>query len=142
MGVGVLCLGAMKRTIGNPFRCLLRRRLAAAVMVAALLVMALIPAGFMPSFGADGKVAIVICSGMGEKTVFVDADDAPAGTHQDTEACPYFLAQSPTTMDAPVLFIDTPIYHIVSTFSHDDAFVGGVRILSPPARGPPAVTSA
>jgi hypothetical protein len=54
------------------------------------LAKAVVPAGFMPN---DGMTAMVICSGMGEKTVMLPADqDSPADHDGKVEACAYHLA--------------------------------------------------
>ena len=129
----------MKSLAGNPLRTEISRRFAAGVMMAALLVLALVPMGFMPSFGAGGKVAIVICSGIGEKTVLVDADEAP-GDHDASSSCPYFLAQSPVPMDAALPVLAAPVYEQAVFVIASDIAPSDIRILSPPARGPPAVT--
>lgn len=140
-GLPVLSLKAMKRFTGNPLRNPACRRFAAGMVALALLVLALIPAGFMPSFGADGKIAIVICSGMGEKTIMVDADDAPA-SDQGTDACPYFLAQSPVSVDVAVPVLLPPSYDVMAFIPPAVEQPEEILILTPPARGPPSVTSA
>jgi Trk-type K+ transport system membrane component len=58
------------------------------VMALAVLAKAVIPAGFMPN---EGMTAMVICSGMGEKTVMVLSDQGEPSDHK-TEACAYHLA--------------------------------------------------
>lgn len=48
------------------------------LLLSGLLVKAFIPAGFMPAAGnAETLVRMVICSGMGEKTIFVHGDGTP-----------------------------------------------------------------
>lgn len=131
----------MKRLTGNSFRSLPRRRLTACVVAVALALLALIPAGFMPTFAGGGKVAIVICSGAGEKTILVDARDAPAGDHGASQTCPYFLAQSPVVAGVPVIIAAPPAFDVVTFLPLLRDLPDGVRILPPPARGPPAVTA-
>lgn len=130
----------MKRFTGNVLRPLIRRRLAAGLVAVALLVLTLIPAGFMPAFDADGKVAIVICSGMGEKTVLVDSDEAPGRDHS-AQACPYFLAQSPVAIDAGAPVLTPPSYELVAFIPPAAPQPEDLLILVPPARGPPPVTA-
>ncbi len=84
-------------------------------MLAVFLAIALnafIPTGFMPSFSSVGKVAIVICSGIGEKTVYIDADTTKTDTHgTNKQPCPYFLAHHPVKID--ILSVST--IHLVYT---------------------------
>lgn len=117
-----------------------RLRLAAALVLLGLLFQALIPAGFMPAFGHGGKVALVICSGLGEKTIFVDADDYGSADHDDdNSACPYFLAQASVTVEGVPAMADLPqpvSSHIIlasSALLDDQPYLP-----APPARGPPA----
>ena len=123
-------------------------RACAGLMLLAMILAALVPTGFMPSFGNGGKVAIVICSGMGSKTIMVDAADyAPAADHQqddtDQSACPYFLAQVPVTTDHGVLPAPAPWpVTSVSFLPAHDAPREFLTLPAPPARGPPAVTFA
>ncbi len=55
------------------------RRLAAWLVLGALFLRALVPAGFMPDLGAlaDGAYPITICSGGFEKTILLDKDGNP-----------------------------------------------------------------
>ncbi len=68
----------------------------------AIAVQSLIPAGFMPEMGKQAGSFMTICSGMGEKTVYVPGDSAP--DHQAGQsACAFsFLIAAPQTV-APVL---------------------------------------
>lgn len=62
------------------------RQFAVWLLLCALLLRALIPAGFMPNLNpADGQGLLVICSGNGASLLLPDAGDtqAPADTHQD-----------------------------------------------------------
>ncbi|MFM2042913.1 MAG: hypothetical protein RLY86_1489 [Pseudomonadota bacterium] len=51
----------------------------AGILLVVMFVRALIPAGFMPDAEAAsrGGFALVICTGMGERTILVDADGLP-----------------------------------------------------------------
>lgn len=55
------------------------RRLAVWLVLCALFLRALVPAGFMPDLGAlaDGAYPITICSGGFEKTILLDRDGNP-----------------------------------------------------------------
>ena len=75
---------------------ILSRHVFLAFVTCLFFIKALIPAGYMPSFDRYGKIAVVICSLEGDKTVFVDADQAlfsAEENHQPVEhfqnTCPY-----------------------------------------------------
>lgn len=51
------------------------------LMLLALMVRSVVPVGFMPSQGRNGKVEIVICTGSGPATMLMDTDKIPAITH-------------------------------------------------------------
>lgn len=66
------------------------------MVILAVLARGLIPSGFMPVQGDDGKVEIVICTATGLTKVLVDAHGAPHmgdGTDGDTghtmQICPF-----------------------------------------------------
>ncbi len=132
----------MKTRSGNPFYARSARAFAAALALCAFLLLAFIPAGFMPSFAPDGKVAIVICSGMDSKTIYVDADQAPAGpSHERADAaCPFMLAQasaapSPVAIIAPSpVILSTPVLP-----SPGGIILSAADLALLPARGPPSV---
>jgi hypothetical protein len=68
------------------------------ILMLGMILHSLLPTGFMPSID-DGKITLVICSGMGEKTITVDAKDfspVDSGKHDPSDgssSCPYYLAQ-------------------------------------------------
>ncbi|MFY0311896.1 DUF2946 family protein [Leisingera sp. D0M16] len=67
-------------------------RLASCLVVIALAVAGLIPSGWMPGTGQDGKVLLVICTGHGPVETWVDLDGE--GGHAPTEqmedrSCPF-----------------------------------------------------
>jgi hypothetical protein len=111
------------------------------IVLLALICQFLIPAGFMPNLTGAGKTALVICSGMGEKTIFVDAagsgsDQTPASSHSG-DTCPYFLAQMGT--DLPSLMIHPLVMDFISAKPVVTALalVPSTRFLLPEARGSP-----
>lgn len=65
-------------------------------------VHAILPTGFMPDLGAikDGRFEIVICTGLGTETLFVDQSGHPAapkpsdtsGKHAGAYSCPFGAA--------------------------------------------------
>ncbi len=86
---------------GFPAICLL------ALLLLAFTVKTAIPVGFMPGQGEGGMMALVICSGMGEKTILVPADSAPSPGKENasSDPCAYHLAamQKNTVSAPPVL---------------------------------------
>lgn len=105
---------------------------------------AVIPAGFMPG-SSDGTIAMVICSGMGEKTVYMPASQVPDGPdNQDSVAkdhCAYQLSASQKNILTPPVFIDAPtqIYTNLGYIWQDQAALFTHRALSYTPRGPPLV---
>lgn len=111
-----------------------------------VLILSLMPAGFMPEFNADGKVAIVICSGLGEKTIYVDADAAPDHphdnpSHDDQSApntCAYYLAQG-YALTTPGVGLAGPVAFEITNFAAmRDHNAEILRASRPAVRGPPA----
>jgi len=117
------------------------RHTLAVLMLLALMLQALIPAGFMPSFSAAGKVAVVICSGLGGKNVLVDApgkQQTPAPQdHDDQSTCPYVATTAPGILTLPA-FIIPPAAQLVSDFTEvKDQIVLSLYDASHAPRGPP-----
>lgn len=119
---------------GFPAICLL------ALLLLAFALKALIPAGFMPGQGEGGMTALVICSGMGEKTIFVPADSAPSPAKESasSDPCAYHLAAlQKNIISAP------PILPLPSLQNSDIAPAAPAANLSTPVilaaapRGPP-----
>lgn len=112
-----------------------------ALLLLAFSAKALIPAGFMLGQGAGGMTALVICSGMGEKTILVPADPA-SSQHKESassDPCAYHLAamqkniaSAPPVLPLPSLQgIDNPPAAPASNLSTP-------VILAAAPRGPPA----
>ncbi len=113
------------------------------MMVAAFALKAIIPVGFMPE-AKGGFMEMVICSGMGEKTVFVPNSDIPLSENQnDTKAkdvCAYqVLASGKILIPSPVVALLILPSEKLSTYISNDNFVTFVNQLSFDARGPPSV---
>lgn len=66
------------------------------IVLLALLCRAFVPAGFMPA-ASGGQQAIVICSGFGEKTIYVDDSGKPVSTDHavDGQSCSFALGGTP-----------------------------------------------
>jgi hypothetical protein len=89
------------------------RRAISHLLLLLLLARSLVPVGYMPAFGADGKVQIVICTGHGPATVSVDASKTPMGTQHGGsghsadphDICPFapVLSHALAHVDMPAL---------------------------------------
>lgn len=123
-----------------------RRDCAFALVILALLVRILVPAGWMPS--ADGSRTITLCTGMGVQQISIAADGslhdkAPAAPQRDHPcafagiATPLDLAVDPATAligALPVAAIQPVLIGIVA--------VGrGLAAPPPPQTGPPHLRS-
>ena len=115
--------------------------LCALLLGAALLVKALVPAGFMPVV-SNGVILVQLCSGQGPQTIAIELPDK-AGDHDEhnkTEApCAFTGLSSPTLAAVDALILAIAIAFILAT-----AFRLPPRItphhgiyLRPPAIGPP-----
>jgi hypothetical protein len=120
-----------------------RDRIALLLVVAALLVRLLIPAGWMPA--AAGGFSITVCTGMGEnRQVWIAADgsvhdQAPVDARSDQ---PCIFAGMAAALDVP-LATALPLVIAVATAApvalHHAVAVGrGLAAPPPPATGPPA----
>ncbi len=73
------------------------RRAAGLLVLLALLVRAVIPAGFMPVFDSEQRViTVAMCSGHGAQTLPLD-DDAPEPDEEASE-CPFASLTSPAVL--------------------------------------------
>lgn len=125
----------------------LPRSAAFTLIACALLLRALIPAGWMPTTGADGVARISICTGMGPTSAWIDRDgklhkEAPAKKHRDQQPCgfgalgagldatPSLAIVTPADPDGTFALIDRQTLSI----SH------GLAAPPPPSTGPPHLT--
>ncbi|MBN8521673.1 MAG: DUF2946 domain-containing protein [Alphaproteobacteria bacterium] len=119
----------------------LMRRAVIVVALLAVICQFLIPAGFMPNLTGSGKTALVICSGMGEKTIFVDtagsvSDQTPVSEHPG-DTCPYFLAQGGTHLTSQPVLPQVMAFTAAKPLITALTFTPSVRFLLPEARGSP-----
>ncbi len=106
-----------------------------AVIFIAFLLQATIPLGFMPDFESRSGTALVICSGYGEKTVYVD-DDGQQG-HHAAKPCAYsILALFSGPAAPPELDLSAVVVSIALPNSTSPEFLQP-RYLRPHAIGPP-----
>ncbi len=125
----------------------LRKTRAATAMILLMLlalsfvVRAVVPAGFMPA--QNGTYELVVCSGMGVKTVLMNADGTPAENsghkEKQSDICAYQILASQQNVPTPVLNIvpaDTAVLKI--SFTAPKTNISSYITSSQPARGPPS----
>ncbi len=112
-------------TMGKTMNCLkthsqktfFPREIFLSLILLAFALKAFIPAGFMPDF-TGGMTKMVICSGMGEKTIYVPNDDntSPPPEHSGSaDYCAYQISSSSKDL-MPFLQEDIkPFENLVST---------------------------
>lgn len=140
-----------------------RSRAFAAVLMLALLIGALVPAGFMPGRGQDGKVAVVICTGHGSAIRMIDRADLPPAAYKPSAGvadspgmpdsqdggdgrraagdasftCPYAPVLAQQGVDAILAAPYGPVPGMMVLFAPAEAFSGGVAVKPWYGQGPP-----
>lgn len=120
------------------------RNLAAALIVLALAVRIVLPAGFMPS--NERGFALTICTGMDTQTVWMDKsgklhkEDPAKGKSVEHQPCAFAGAAMAGDAPADTVFIAMPpVATAVPVFEMREASVGhGLAAPPPPAIGPPS----
>jgi hypothetical protein len=121
-----------------------RHRWWATALLPALLLRALIPAGFMPAVGA-GSPGLVFCEPGAAGTAALPAhhhhphghDDAGHGSHRAAGECPFAQSAAPALPAAPALAcLPLPIATLAATAGEDQVFLS-VPLRHAAARGPP-----
>lgn len=123
----------------------LDRRILFALVACALLLRAAMPAGWMPSAGADGVMRVSVCTGMGAQTMWIGRDgavhhgEAPAPGHHDGQPCAFGalgvgLDATPGVAVAPPL---APPLTVAAETRQRAAVGRGLAAPPPPATGPP-----
>lgn len=125
----------------------LPRYLSLALIACALLLRAIVPAGWMPTLGADGTARISICSGMGPQTVWLDRDgklhkDAPTGQHHDQQPCGFgALGLGLDVGPSPAVPPQSRSIEATAPFDGQTLAIGrGLAAPPPPSTGPPSLT--
>lgn len=112
------------------------------VMALSFAVKAAIPAGFMPD-SKGGFTKLVICSGMGEKTVYVPADENPASGEKHASSadhCPYQTLTTAKIIPAPSIPLTIgSVIVAAEQVSADQIFLPALPLHSLAARGPPSL---
>lgn len=119
-------------------------RLSSYLLLIALAVAGMIPSGWMPTVGTDGKVLMVICTSEGDVEQWVDLGDDTSPhdgeDHDGDRICPFAaLSQTAMLTESPALPLDlslrrSPWAH--AAFTHHSA---GFHWRYD-ARGPPALS--
>ncbi len=122
------------------------RRVAFALIACALLVRMLIPAGWMPTAGADGAMRISICSGMGVQSAWIDRDgkvhkDAPASGQHDPQPCGFgVLGLGLDAAPSPTITLPLVAASVVALVARQTIAIGhGLAAPPPPSTGPPSL---
>lgn len=107
----------------------------------AVIVKSFIPAGFMPESGT-GFTKLVICSGLGEKTILVPTEDENYPSHEkQNDICAYQILTAQKAAGAP----DAIIVGLAPHIAKIDYLLATAGASPPPlpasfsARGPPSV---
>jgi hypothetical protein len=106
------------------------------MMLLAFSLKAFIPAGFMPGKSA-GLTKLVICSGVGQKTIYLPSDKSEDKHESVTEHCAYNVTASFTFLLTPPVFTPPSQSLIQTSPDIDHVALGTKRILALSARGPP-----
>lgn len=119
-----------------------RHFLTALLLVAAIGMQALIPAGFMPDF-SSGKATIVICTNTGLATVTVDQDGQPdhgdqTPDHAGTQSvCPYSTALAGTLPVPEFVAASITLHEEISLTEHQTSCSNRIPCKSWLANAPP-----
>lgn len=124
------------------------RRLAALLVIVALAMKALVPAGYMP--GMQGQVlSVAICAdasgGDMTRQIVLPADGKSTGEHGKAQgACPYAALGMAGLGGADTLLLALAIAFIIALgfTSVQAAPLARIARLRPPLRGPPALLTA
>ena len=122
------------------------RQIPLALIACALLLRVLIPAGWMPTTGADGMVRISLCTGMGAQTAWIDRDnkihkEAPTGSQHDPQPCGFSVfGHGLDRTPAVGLTLPAVAVAVIALVAHQSIFIGhGLTAPPPPSTGPPSL---
>lgn len=103
-------------------------------------IRALIPVGFMPDFGQQAGTALVICSGLETKTIYVDDKGQPAPAHKVETPCEFAL--NPVALKPAVSVSSLFVPYIADFVAPDQPLTFAVAwvVTHAEARGPPSLS--
>lgn len=112
------------------------------LVLAAFVLSALIPAGFMPEFSKEGgSYELVICSGMGTKTITVQSE--PVDGHKagsKFSVCDYkSFASTQSVEPTPPVYLPAPVIELGQASFPPEQVLSQILFAGLSARGPPAV---
>ncbi len=106
-------------------------------------IQALIPAGFMPNAHASEQgTALVICSGLDVKTIYIDDHGQEMPSHEKTDVkipCVYAGLSSYSSPEPYQIFQDRIGYIDSGFVAVSLEFIEADKVVKPPAIGPPAL---
>ncbi len=117
-----------------------------AVLLLAVAMRMIVPAGWMPSF-AEGKTTITLCTGAGMVEAWVDADgkihkESPAKKGAGDQLCAFAGlsgAADATPFNVASLALPFAVQMLSNTMAHSVAVGLGLAAPPPPATAPPAL---
>lgn len=114
------------------------KKLVKIMALLAVLLQGIIPLGFMPGKAAAGT-AIVICSGLGMKTVIVDDNDQPQKEKPQTQKSCDFALSAPSVHPPQASLLSLPDARYISLAAIFSAFAAVPSPYSLPDKtGPPS----
>lgn len=125
---------------GMPAPARRHRRFGVGVLLCLLVLRACLPPGFMPSASAmqEGRVEIVICTGTGYQSLFVDQSGAPIG-EPEADKSDGAATGCAFGMVLPMALLQSPLgWQIAAPLPSDDVFsLRDPSYVTPSPRGPP-----
>lgn len=112
-----------------------RSKLLLALLLAAVFVRSLVPAGYMPAFSAQGT-PVVLCTAQGAIVVSLDADGQPVETHAQVE-CPFAFALGMAAAPPPAGTVEFPAAAAVPALVATPESVSAAAATPFSARAPP-----
>lgn len=102
---------------------------------------AAVPAGYMPAFGEDGRITVVVCSAIERQLVEIDLAEGNSAGDASFADCPFGVAQMAALPVVP-FFVNAPDYdYSASVVPGDQAAPQQFRDFRRQARAPPASTA-
>jgi hypothetical protein len=125
---------------------MLDQRVAFALIACAMVLRVLIPAGWMPTTGADGMIRISVCTGMGAETAWIDRDgkihkEAPTSGHHDPQPCGFgVLGLGLNETHALGVALPVVMADVLALVAKQTLSIGhGLAAPLPPSTGPPSL---
>lgn len=126
--------------------------IAALLLAAVLALRVLVPAGFMPMAGADGRLTVMVCSGEGSRAMTIvipglgegRGKPAPADRDKAGGPCAFAGHAAPwlSSVDPVLLIAALAAVAMLALFASRPFALRTAAHLRPPLRGPPAASIA